>query len=494
MDTVGIAGRVVAAWVTLSLIGAASAMGAPPWSEPRTLGSPVAELTAPAITFDSSGTAVISWHEQDPARSRLVTVGGDGVVVDRPDLPGDLVAPPVVLGHGRLALLRERTLSSDPDTMRTRQALSVSFGTTGAPSGGPTRRLAVFNGTTGAPRVAIAAHGGDLAVAWVEDVDSARRPEGRIRVRLAVRHHGRAFTVRTIAVRDALAAREGSAAAGVALAWGADGRLVIAYAAGHVIGGRHIRRVEARLRRASATLERAQDLGPGASIVDIKAAVAPSGRAVVLWGGQNGGEEATPYIVRAALRPAGARRFHSPQLLDPGAPTTFFISQQTAKPVALGIAPDGTATAAWTNLELAAGGHSSRVRAAVARSPARFGPTLELSAHGATGDVAVAPDATTAVAWRDYSGTLDQTRVHDDTVLVAWRPAGATAFAPPESVSSNEALPSPGPQLAFDPAGPHAATTVWPSSGPPFSSANDQPAHVLRIAARATAPCPCDDR
>lgn len=429
---------------------------AAPWSEPVSLGAPVLGVGSPAIAFARDGTALLSANAiSRPGRAitgRLVIRAPGGAATDA-RLPDELAADPVVYGRGQVALLRLRS-SSRPGG-RTR--LSVSFGTTAAPVRGRPRVLSAYAPalTELGDRPAIAVNAqGEGAVAWVEFLQRGRiQGEGIHRLRLAIRPPGRAFgRPRTLATANGVIQ-------GVALAYGGAGDLVAAYGAERSRGRTRRRTVEARLRRSRRAFGPARVLGPHEGLVDLSAAMAPTGRAVVAWGTQDGGEGAgVPYRVRAAIRAPGSATFGRTQLLDPGAT----VDRVPGRP-AVGLAPDGSATVAWSNVV----GSSYPVRVATAGPSTRFRPAGQVAPDGAVGDVAVSGDGTALLVWNPFT----EFGPEGGQVQAALRPPGALAFGSAENVTAPEPTQLSLGGAAFDPATGRPAV-VWgrpaePGPGPP---------------------------
>jgi hypothetical protein len=178
-------------------------------------------------------------------------------------------------------------------------------------------------------------------------------------------------------------------------------------------------------------------------------------RVVVVWGVHDGGIEVnTPFVVRAAIREPGRRRFGRARVLHRSGESFW-----PAGRLALAVAPDGTATAAWSP----PGRGPLRYPVLTATAPAGrpFAAPVRLDASGAVGDVAVSPAGATLVVW----ARIPQENVADETdrIVAALRPAGASAFGPAEEVTAEDvgsgelAL---SPSAAFDPVTGDAAI-VW---------------------------------
>ena len=416
---------------------------ATPWSEPVSLGTPALAVSSPAIAFARDGTALLSANTSSRVSftGRLVIRAPSGAVTET-RLPEALAADPVVYGRGQFALLHIRRSSRPGGGTR----LSVSFGTTAAPVSGRRPRVlstyALAQAEQGDPAIAVSAQG-EAAVAWVEFLQRGRvQGLGIHRLRLAIRTPGGAFgRPRTLATAN-------GGIQGVALAYGRAGDLLAAYGAERSRGRTRRRTVEARLRRSRRGFGPARVLGPHEGLVDLSATMAPTGRAVVAWGTQDGGEGAEkPYRVRAAIRAPGSATFSRTQLLDPGATVDRVPGR-----LVLGLAPDGSATVAWSNVV----GSSNPVRVATTGPRTRFRPAGQVAPNGAVGDVAVSGDGTAVLVWDPFT----EFGPEGGQVQAALRPPGAPAFGSAENVSAPEPTELSHGGAAFDPATGRAAV-VW---------------------------------
>jgi hypothetical protein len=265
---------------------------------------------------------------------------------------------------------------------------------------------------------------GNVAAAWIEPRRSS--------LQIALRRPGGAFAPATTL------AAGGFRISAIALAYGANGDLVVAFRRRNTrVRGPGSKKPEiaVRIKRAGRRFGAIQSVGRARTVASIATAVAPTGGAVVAWGTQDAGIEANePWTVRAALLRSGARRFSNPQLLDPG------VVARPVGPVRAAIGPDGTATVAWSGTSRTGG------RVATARMTGRFGASAQLAPDGRALDVVTARDGTTSVLWGPSS---DPDGVVLDRVLVSRRASGARLFAPPEVVSHDE--PAAGAAIALDP-------------------------------------------
>ena len=449
---VGLAGAVVAA----SAAGTATA--APPWSEPRSIGAPTGVVADAEIGFWPGGTVLLSRRtsadvgaRREDYVDRLATLTPAGRLVEHRPLADPLAAPPQLLGQGRVALLRERLLSEQDATPR-RVRLSLSVGSIARPAGRRrSQRLASFTTYSqgGSSALAVGPRG-QIAIAWI-----AYRGDdlglGRWRVRLALRRPNGRFDVRTVAA-GASQESGGNEPPGVAAAIGARGDVNVA----HTVSGP----VKVRTLRRGRRFGRPQTLGPQSGIFDLALRSSRSGRTVVAWGTQDGGEEASePYVVRAAVRPPGAARFGPTQVLDPGEAN----GERVAGRMRLAMSADGTAALAWSNAKGRFGAATQPVRATVAERDGGFGPVVELAASGAARDVAVRADGAALVAWTDPRGRTFAPG--PPATFAALRPGPGQPFGAPELIASS----SPGSGLgqaaaAYDPR-TGRPTVIWTATG-----------------------------
>ena len=443
----------LAAGATLVLLPAAPAPADPPWSAPVTIAAGIPAVSEPTIGFASSGLAVLSARLSTEANgvpshgfSRLFGQQPDGSFVGRARLV--LAAPPAPYGANRLALLRV-PLTAGERTVADLAAPASSLGYGYGRSGGPlevsvegyrrfTQRADPFSG-------AIAANArGDVVAAWVEHL------RGRDHLVAALRRAGGAFG------RPAVIRGSGTFSA-ASVAMSPDGDALVAYQrTTRRSRGPIVRRVEARVRRAGHAWGAPQRLGASSGFSAIDTAAAAGGRLVVAWGTQDGGEEAgTPWIVRAAVRARGANTFQSAQELE--------HSQGVERPagqVAAAMAPDGTATVAWSSIVGTGFPHVYPARVASATGDgASFGVVQTLALSAAVGDVTSDAQGNALVVAATLPTPGDNQT--SDQVLASLRPAGAAVFAAPELISAPERARLP--RAAFDPV-THRPAVVWVSA------------------------------
>ena len=460
----------------LALSGASTASAAAPWSTPLAIGS--ATQCAPAIAFGGSGAGLVSWSPSCVSGPRVTTLAStSGQVLAT--VPRVLAQPPVVYGHDRTALLRQRLLTPATDLRHdSRTRLDIAFGRTGG-SVGKARTLATVTNLehlafAGSPR-------GDLAVAWIEyrcrrDASGDCLSERR-RLRIAVRPAGQAFRAPVTLSADARGDGSELHDSDPAIGFGPQGDLVVAYSGRRAAPSRQLV-VLARVRRAGHGFGGAVVAGPRRASTDIAAAVTPAGGVYVAWGTQDGGEQADrPFVVRAAYRPATAARFRASKVLDPGAA----IARPPGR-VVLGVAADGTATVAWSQ---AVGKPATYpVRVAISAFANAFASFTQLAPSGAVHDIATGPGGTTLVVWGRLGDNPDQA----EQIVAAIRPGGSGTFGAAEAVSGTDA-----PSIAvaaFDPVTgqpaivwtarqPGAATGVRLASRPAVAARSARSSHTL---------------
>ncbi|MDQ3770076.1 MAG: hypothetical protein M3370_11465 [Actinomycetota bacterium] len=461
-----IAFRLAFAAAVIAAVLTTPARAEAPWSSPSTVTVGNPQLAEPTIAFGGDGRGLLSARITTktngvPSRgfSRLFAEQGDGSFSGRGRLV--LAAPPAVYGKTRTALLRLPLAQGDltaTDLDRPQSSMGNAFGRTDGTFSAYRRFTTRADRTTGA----IAADDrGDVAAMWIE------HREGRDQLLVAIRRPNRDFA------RPTVIAGSGFLSSPV-VAWSAGGDLLVAYQRSVTTAGRTERRVEARVRRAGHSWGAAQRLGRSSGFSDIAVAAAPNGRMVVAWGTQDLGIQAdTPWIVRAAMRPAGPRSFRAAQQLDVGD-----LHERPVGRVATAMAPDGTATVAWSRMARTRSGP----QAATANSTLRFKAAQQLSPSGAVGDVAVSRDGTALVVWSTPAHVLnDETSAQ---VFANLRPARQQTFAAPEAVGPPEGAHQP--RAAFDPRTGRPAV-VWiaqPDTQPDAPSQPGSQTQLLRYAHR----------
>lgn len=130
-------------------------------------------------------------------------------------------------------------------------------------------------------------------------------------------------------------------------------------------------------------------IGASATTTTLKAALLPSGRAVVAWGTISHGEEPhSPWKVRAATLTPGGKQLGTTQLVDGDGAEAW-----TPEAMALAAGPDGSATLAWSH-EGRGGGAATEVRSAVAHDGGRFAAAQRFTSVAQVGGLATRADGT----------------------------------------------------------------------------------------------------
>ena len=454
----------VASGLATFLATGSTALAAPPWSEPAPVGAAAPAVGRQAIAFASNGTALVSWRVNrsasgGPAQDRdlLATLTPGGTLTEWGTAPDRLAAPPAVLPGGRVALLRE-PIVADTNVVPRRIRLSLSVGSLTRPvPRGRSRQVASYTrvpSDAGAgPAMAVGPRG-RLAIVWM----AYRGDEfgfGRFRVQLAVRRpDGRFERTRTVASGALQSERTTNS---VAVAFGARRDIVVAYELSRPAPGRP--EIVVRTLRRGRRFDRQQVLGPHAGLVGLEVKAAPSGRTIVAWATQDGGEQAdTPSVVRAALRAPGARRFGPTLVMDPGDGI-----ERVPGRLCLAMAPDGSAVLAWSNVRGRSPDWSFPARVAIAEAGAGFGPIAELTPNGGVADAIARSDGAMLVAWARPDSLIDA----PPQTFAALRSGAGQPFGPPELIgeSSPTAGYDRGLEAAFDPR-TGRPTVVWSPSGP----------------------------
>lgn len=468
------------------LMATPAAAGARPWSLPVDVGPPADYTMAPGLAFAHDGSGLVTWQRREqPAQagglpgafsvdlqapndaisSRALRLGVPGAGVQ--SLADSIEAGPVFEDLGRGLVLRTLRLSADGyGGRRTRLSWSAI-----SRDGRIGRARTITTATLDSAPSLAEDHRGNAVAAWSERLAPANGREvfGRYRIRAAWRPAGKVFgaPVTLYTTDGAPSTRNGAVQATI----GRRGRAVVAFADVRLRRGRDRKRVLVWTRTPRRAFGSALPVGPQSDAADIALGVTDRGRVIVVWGTQDGGEEATtPWIVRAAtLRPRG-KRFSSPQTLDRGV--------GNARPmggVALAVDPGGQATVAWSTVRRPL---AYPLLTATSDANGHFGVSQQVTAMGALGGLAVRQDGAAIVA---YARVLGE-QVTDQAYATV-RPRDATLFGAPEAIAdADHAQP---PVVAFD-ARSGRPTVAWsarphgqdPSNGIATTA-------ILRLATRA---------
>ena len=434
MNVVPLVRAILLATVTLLVVVPAAA-AAPPWSAPRDASPSAGFLTAPGLVSGPGGSALLSWNTGEPARGHLSTLRANGTIVPHGTLGGEVVAKPLLLGGDRTVVLtRARRVAK---RFRTLDQLNVRFGTTTSPRG-RVRRVGGAHEVAGEDQgPALAVHGDEVAVAWVELLSRERH-----RYRIAFARGGRTFGKPQTLATTRLPTRDSES---IALAYGSRGDLIAAYSA----GPRHPVVVE-RTRRRSGRFGSAHVLGDRQPLTSLVAASNRRGAVVVAWGSQDSGEETNrPWVVRAAKRPGVS--FGPAVVLDAGGTPAF-----APRMLAANVSDDGAYTVAWNNVAGPAGAETFPLRVATAPVTS-WGRATEITPSGVLGGLAV-DHGNLLLSWTDEPPPTVLPHPPYD-VFAAQRSGSFGSFGPPEQVST-AALDDRGPAVpAFVARRP---TVLWP--------------------------------
>jgi hypothetical protein len=475
---------------------------AAPWSAAQDLGPPAGYVRASGVAVLGSGSALLGWttrsqpagagglpgaisvtadpNTNDGERGVVGVVAPDGSARVATRRGWSLIAGPVTGGGGGAVALASRVVDGDEDGNRYVRLYLVRLGAAGDVLA--TRRL-VRHAVVRSADIAGNARG-EAVVAWVqarpfvpgrgESGPHAFQELHALRA-AAVTPAGRVGAVRTLQRTWSYKVDYGGQ---VTAAVGHDGRALVGMVSGH--GGRRGRRsVDAFVRRPGQRFSAARRVGPQSGFGELAAAFTSSGRAVIAWGTQDGGEEAgQPWVVRAATISPALRRWTRPQILDPGQ-----VADRPVGGLAAAGLTDGTVAVAWSAVTAGRPYVAHPVRVTVSSHEGRFGPSSTLAPDGAVGSLAAARDGRLLLTWSttpDYAtpGVVPRTQA-----MAALRPPGAASFGTPEPLADPD-VASP-PLAAFLPDG--RAVAIWaarpngqdPSQGVGTTS-------VLRTAVRAT--------
>jgi hypothetical protein len=305
---------------------------------PTELGPPADYVQAPSLAFSPSGTGLAGWlvrqqptdagglpgafdvnyrSGNDGYSSRIATLAKSGAPGAPRTLSGSLAAGPDLDHSGHGLVLRTLALSSDDNGNR-RQRVTWS---TIAPNGTVGQAHHLVTATLVDPPALAVDPAGDALVSWSEYLSPVGKALwGRYRVRAAWRRAGDTTfpaPVTLLETDDVDFEHDGATEAAI----GADGHALVTFADVHANRHGEVARVLAWTRTRSHGFGSTLVAGPHDGYAQVACAVAANGRAVVVWGSQDGGEEADePWIVRAATLAPGAHHFSPMQTLDP-APT-----------------------------------------------------------------------------------------------------------------------------------------------------------------------------
>jgi hypothetical protein len=426
---------IATAFVTMSMVGPGVAHADAPWSAPVTIASGDYAFWHPALAFTNDGHALAVLNGSGAIGPGDIWPGATRILAAEPGASTfaevgstRLVAGPAAYGRRGAAYLR----MPPPTGARAKFArLGASLGTVPDSLGRFQQLARVDISQSGVISARIAADPrGNVAAVWLEPQPRRRASADppRLLVRVALRRPGHRFG-RATTLGDAVEYGEGGNLLDVA--YGANGDLLVTFqrTRSKLVSHRTLE-LAVRVKRRGHGFGPIQSLGPSRGSSSIATAVAPTGAAVVAWGTQDGGEGVEePWVVRAAMLRSGARRFSSTHLLDPG--RVWY----PVGPVSAAIGRDATATVAWSGVAVAQRQVAYPVRVATAGPTGHFGAITQLAANGAVRGVVTARDGTTTVLCRRLTDPEGDAL---DGIVASRRPAGASLFAAPETVTQGE--------------------------------------------------------
>lgn len=446
-----------------ALLAPAAAYGA--WSAPRELGPVSDYVFSPGISVDARGGAQLAWTtrtqpdgagglpgatsvtaspaDNDGQQGRTGVLHADGTTATRRRFGRTVVAGPVSLSRGVL-ILTTQVLGGDGNLNRFVRLRLERLDS----SGHLVRATTLARGIVLADAALGTDAYGRAVVAWSTATPQSENGPHAFQDRYALRTVSVATTGKLVGRPKTL---ETTYAYGVdyggqvALAVGRIGDAVIAFATAH---GR-TRAVDVYTRSQIGRFGRRRTAGPQEGGTELAAAITAQGRAVVVWGAQDGGEEANmPWRIRAASVSTAAGAVKR-ALLDPGKTADRPLGVVAA--VAL---PDGRVAAGWSGVV----GRAHPVRVAIASPEGRFAKPELLAADGAFGGLAASSDGRLLATWAT-APVYDVGPISPTQAMAALRPAGATAsgFGPAEPVAAPDVASPPTP--AFSPDG--HAVAVW---------------------------------
>ncbi len=419
----------VVALVGLGLLLLASAFAATrseaapqgPWVLPATDLSETGEDTnGLATAVGSDGTTAVVWLRENVDRSIAVRVrppvGDFGPAIEIPgtgDSPDD---EDVAVGPDGSVTVVWARVDTDEQQIQT-----ATLGP-GAASFGPVENLSVANDDSESPRVVIGPDG-TTTVAWEREAgavdiaeSSTRPPDGDFGPAEVL--SGPATSLNSVVP-----------------AAGPNGAATVTWVE---LSGADFR-VHAATRPAGGSFGAPELLSPAAfEAIEADVAIGPDGTTIVVFTLRDGSDE----VIQARVRPPGGAFDAASDL----SATSDFVRDPR-----ISIGADGTAAAAWF-LDVAP--LERQVQSSIRPAGGSFGTPVDISEPDSeinkNVNVAVAPDSTVTLLWREEAGA--------ETVVAAAAKAPDTGFAEPQIISPT-GLDADTAQLAVGPDG--KATAAW---------------------------------
>ncbi|MDA0183208.1 hypothetical protein OJ997_23055 [Solirubrobacter phytolaccae] len=178
------------------------------------------------------------------------------------------------------------------------------------------------------------------------------------------------------------------------------------------------------------------ELGPASDVSAVAADIGSGGRAIVAWSTTDGGEERNEH--RRVYAVSGrAGRFGHAQRVDRAAHRNSMEFSTTQ--IRLAVAPNGRALLMWSTIANEDDQDRDTVRVAQAGTSGRFGKPRQLTDDGTVGDVAIRSNGDTLTVWRTPAGlfaapgeqitdkaTEPRASFRDGKPYVEWRGGSAT--------------------------------------------------------------------
>lgn len=396
------------------------------WSAPQDLGPPTDDARPAGLAVRPSGAVLLGWVTTSSP------VDGDLRPADPGPNRGSIGRVAGLDADGRIAAPRSfgRTIAAGPQPLPGGGSLVLTTRTSARSVQLRLERLDAAGGLTRSQALTTAPDlsGADLAVdprgravaVWAQSAPRADGVGDRYRLRVAVftAAGSPAGATRTLeTTRQSQTDYGGQVAAAIAK----DGSALVAFATAR---GR-TRTVDLFTRARTGAFGRRLVAGPHEGGAALAATYTTTGRPVVVWGGQDGGEEANmPWRIRAATL---AGRTVRRQLIDPGAG-----ADRPNAGVAVAALPGGRVAAGWGGVVGGELGSRHPVRVATTDAAGRFGARQELTADGVFGGLAARADGALLATWATVSD-LDAMPVAPTQARAAFRAPGAAAFAPDEA-------------------------------------------------------------
>jgi hypothetical protein len=365
-------------WGAAVLIAGCGGAGDPrgAWSVATSGSVRAAELGTPLLALRADGSGLVAVEgsvnggrncdERDAVGAYVARRDSVGRLSPLRAVRGDLLSAPAPLADGTFAVLLGEPSGATSCGLATRLVLARL-----SSDGRVASRRTLTAAGEGDGAVLAQGAGGTLAVAWAQA--GARGGAG---LRVVLRSPDGTRTKTAVRAPGADDGAQEAALDGVDVAVAPDGGALVSFARDQLVWVVAV--------RSDGRVDRRVGVGDARDATTTDVEVAPDGRAAVLWGTQDGGEERDePYVVRAAVRRAGASMFMPAQVL--GRSTAV---DDPAGNLQLALTADGGAAALFDRVDL-----SDRPlllaqagRDGVFGAPARLAGDVSLAGFGARDD------------------------------------------------------------------------------------------------------------